>query len=151
MKVSKYMIRDVQTVSPSTGIRKVYSLFKEYKVSSVPVVDDENNLLGIITITDLFTALIPDYFEMIDDFLFIDDFGALEKDFSNLPMLELFVAEDLMQSKVVTIKESASLLKAPALMKKYNIRRLPVVKGTKLVGIITRMDICRGLFEGDGT
>lgn len=149
MKVKDVMARDTIKVGPSTGIRKIYDIFCEKNISGVPVVDAENRLLGMVTKTELLEVLVPDYFDMLDEFLFIDDFGALEERLESIPNLELFIAEDLMIRDIITINENASLMKAPALMNKYKIRRIPVVdEGKKLVGIITRMDLCKALFNG---
>ena len=149
MKVKDVMSRDITTVGPSTGIREIYRLFCEKHIGGVPVVDSENKILGMGTKTELLDVLIPDYFDMISDFLFIDDLGALEEKLESIPPLELFLAEDLMVRNVVTINENASLMKAPALMNNYNIRRLLVVdNGNRLAGVITRMDVCEALFNG---
>lgn len=149
MKVKDIMAKDIVTIGPSTGIRQIYKLFCEKHIGGVPVVNSENKLLGMVTKTELLNVLIPDYFDMVSDFLFIDDFGALEEKLESIPSLELFLAEDLMIRNVISINENASLMKAPVLMTKYNVRRLPVVTGdNKLVGIITRMDVCNALFNG---
>ena len=151
MKVKDIMTTKVVSVTPSTGIRKIYKIFCDNNVGGVPVVDNENKVIGIVTKTELLDALIPDYFEMIGDFLFIDDLGALEEQLESMPSLDLFIAEDLMVTDVTTINQDASLMKAPVLMNKFNVRRLPVVdKDKKLVGIITRMDVCRALFNENG-
>jgi CBS domain-containing protein len=151
MKVQDVMTKDVVTVNPSTGIQKIYDLFRERDIGGVPVVDGANTVLGMVTKAELLAVIIPDYFDMVSDFLFIDDLGALEAKLESIPSLELFLAEDLMIRDVVTVRAEASLMKAPVLMSKYNVRRLPVVdKEKRLVGIVTRMDICRALFNGGG-
>lgn len=147
MKVKEIMTRDVICISPSEQLKDIYRIFCEKKIGGVPVVDEKKNILGIVTKKELLAALLPDYFDMIDDFLFIDDFGELEKILESIPELRLFIAEDLMMRKVITIDEDASVMKVPALMNKYGVRRVPVVKEGKLVGIITRTDICRALFN----
>lgn len=149
MKVKDIMSKNIIKVGPSTGIQEIYKIFCEKNIGGVPVVDEDNKLLGMVTKTELLDVLIPDYFDMVSDFLFIDDFGALEDMLESLPSLELFIAEDLMVTDIISIKENASLMKAPVLMNKHNIRRLPVVDSDKrLVGIITRMDVCKALFNG---
>lgn len=150
MKVKDVMTRDILTVSPSTCMREIYRIFCEKNIGGLPVVDNENKLLGMVTKAELIDVLIPDYFGLIGDFLFIDDLGALEEKLESMPSLELFIAEDLMVRNVITINENASLMKAPVLMNKYNVRRLSVVDvPKKLVGIITRMDVCKALFNGE--
>jgi CBS domain-containing protein len=150
MKVKDVMTKNAIKVGLSTGIREIYNIFCKKNVGGVPVVDADNRLMGMVTKTEFLDVLIPDYFDLIGDFLFIDDFGALEERLESIPSLELFIAEDLMIREVVTINQDASLMKAPALMNKYNVRRLPVVDDDKrLVGIITRMDLCKALFNGE--
>lgn len=150
MKVKDVMTRSVAAVGLSAPLREIYRIFCDKNIGGVPVTDGEGKLLGMVTKTELIDVLIPDYFDMIGDFLFIDDLGALEEKLEFMPSLELFIAEDLMVADVISIDENASLMKAPVLMNKYNIRRLPVVKDdNKLVGIITRMDICKALFNGE--
>ena len=151
MKVKDVMAKNIIKVSPSTGIRQIYQIFREKHVGGVPVIDGEGKILGMVTKTEILDVLIPDYFDFVSDFLFIDDLGALEEKLESIPVLELFLAEDLMVRNVVTINENASLMKAPVLMNKHNVRRLPVVdKKGKLTGIITRMDVCNALFNGGG-
>jgi len=149
MKIKDVMTKGFVSVSPGAGIREIYKILCDKQIGGVPVVDKENKLLGLVTKTELLDVLIPDYFDMVTDFLFIDDFGALEEKLESLPSLELFIAEDLMQENVVSVNENASLMKAPVLMNKYNVTRLAVVAGgNKLTGIITRMDVCNALFNG---
>ena len=147
MKVKDVMAKDIIAVGPSTGIREIYKIFCKKNIGGVPVIDGSNKILGMVTKTELLDVVIPDYFDMVGDFLFIDDFGALEERLESIPSLELFIAEDLMIRGVIIIKQNASLMKAPVLMNKYNIRRLPVVdEANRLVGVITRMDVCKALF-----
>jgi len=149
MKVRDIMAKNIIKATPSTGIKEIYKIFSSKNIGGVPVVDTENKLLGMVTKTELLNVIIPDYFDMVGDFLFIDDFGALEDKLESIPSLDLFIAEDLMVSNIITINRNASLMKAPVLMNKYNIRRLPVVDDDgKLVGIVTKMDVCRALFNG---
>lgn len=148
MRVKDYMTKEVISISPSTGIKDIFRILRERNIGGAPVVDKERKVLGMVTKNELLTVIIPDYFDMIGDFLFIDDFGALEEELERLPELKLFIAEDLMIRDVVTVNEDASLLKVPALMDKYNVNRLPVMdKNNKLIGIITKMDLCRAYFS----
>lgn len=151
MKIKDKMTTAVIKVSPSTGIREIYDIFCKKNIGGVPVVDSNNILVGMVTKTELLDVLIPDYFDMVGDFLFIDDFGALEERLESIPSMELFIAEDLMIREVIWVNQDASLMKAPALMDKYSVIRLPVVDADKkLVGIITRMDLCKALFANGG-
>jgi len=148
MIVKDYMRKDAISVSPSTGLMDIYLLFKKHHIGGAPVVDKDNKVIGLITRNELLAAILPDYFDMIGEFLFIDDFGALEEELENLPEFKLFLAEDLMVRNVVTVSEESSLLKVPALMDKYKINRVPVVdKENRLRGVISKMDLCHAYFN----
>lgn len=56
--VRDVMTRDVQSVSPQTPIREVAELMLKHRRSSVPVVDEENRLVGIVTSTDLMRLVV---------------------------------------------------------------------------------------------
>ena len=148
MKARDVMSKDVVTVSPSAGIREIYSIFKKTRYGGVPVVDKDHKILGMITKAEILSVFLPDYFDMLgENIRFIDDFGSLDEEFESMPSFELFIAEDIMKKGAVTIEENASLLKIVAMMMKYNVRRILVEKGGVLKGIITRSDICHAFFE----
>ena len=148
MKVKEYMSKNIISVSPSTNMMDIYGIFKKNGISGVPVVNGGKKVMGMVTKNELLTTILPDYFDMIGEFLFIEDFGALEEELENLPEFGLFLAEDLMVTEVITVNEDASLLKVPALMDKHNVNRLPVVdSANRLVGIITKMDLCHAYFN----
>jgi len=150
MKIKDIMTREVISITPNIGIVEIYNIFREKRIGGLPVIDKKGDIVGIVTKKELLAVMLPDYFTMIEDFLFVDDFGALDEELENLPELNLFLAEDLMVKEVATIDEDASLLKAPVIMHKYNIKHLPVVKGKKLVGVVTRSNILKALIERKG-
>lgn len=151
MKAKDVMSKKVITISPSTGIRVIFGIFKQTRYGGLPVVDRDNKILGMVTKAEMLSVLLPDYFDMLgENIIFIDDFGALDEEFESLPMFELFIAEDIMKKGGVTVDEDASLLKVAAMMQKFNVRRILVAKEGVLKGIITRGDICKAFFEKGG-
>ncbi|MFC1508181.1 HPP family protein [Candidatus Omnitrophota bacterium] len=148
MKAKDVMSKDVVTVSPSEGIRQIYSILKSMRYGGLPVVDKDKKILGMITKAEILSVLLPDYFDMLgENIIFIDDFGVLDEEFESLPSFELFIAEDIMKKGAVSIDENASLLKVAAVMKKHNVRRVLVEKNGILKGMISRGDILRAFFE----
>lgn len=144
MKVADYMVEDVVTLSPDRSFKEIVALFRSESFDCLPVVDNEGKLLGVVSRTDLLKIFVPDYFALIDDISFIKDFGAMEVNQKSAEMMEkLLVAGDVMTTQVITITADSSLFKAVALMRKYNIRVIPVVEGKKLIGIISRTDIMK--------
>lgn len=146
--VKDCMIASVKTISPKACFHDILEFFKREQVDVLPVVQ-EDRLIGLISRTDLLSIFLPGYFELLDDFSFIDHFGALEIDKDNLKMMSrLLLVEDMMVKSVITISPEASILKAIIIMKRHGIRNLPVVnKEGELIGIISRTDILRAFLE----
>ena len=141
------MTKEVISVSRTTSIKEVTRIFSESAFGSLPVVDEEKRVVGIITKKDLLMVFLPEYFDLLEDISFIEDFGLLEE--SSLLLEEgLLLVDDVMSKEVITIKKEESLFKAVALMVQSDVRHLPVVDGeNRLVGIITQTHICRAILQ----
>lgn len=147
-KVKEFMNTSPVTIDRATTIKEIARIFLTHSFDFLPVVDKENHLLGVITKKDILTPFVPEYFELLNGIDFISDFGSLETSFTET-LEHLLVAEDIMVKDPVTIDEEASLFKAIALISHYGVRHLPVVREGKLVGIVSRTDILRAIFEED--
>ncbi len=149
MEISKYMQRDFQTVAPHTPMREIARFFFETGESVLPVANEDGSLAGIITIDDFILIFLPDYIDLIKNLDFLHDFGALER--SSYSVEErLLVAEDLMREDVSPLEETESVMKAAASLHKAQLRRLPVVSGLRLVGMISLGDVCRAIYDMEG-
>lgn len=144
-KIKEIMSKDLVTVKRNTTIKEIAHIFLNSGFDFLPVVDDENHLLGVITKEDILTPFIPDYFELLDDIDFISDFGFLEASLTET-LGHLLLAEDVMTKNPVTITEEESLFKALAIISRRGVRHLPVIRENRLVGIINRTDILREIF-----
>ena len=108
------MIIDPITLSIKSTIKEAQSILKQYKISGLPVVDDENTLLGIVTNRDL-------------KYMEIDD----------TPVSSIMTKEGLITAKVGTSLEEAKMI-----LWKHRIEKLPIVdENYKLKGLITSKDI----------
>jgi len=115
--VREAMTSNVITVPSSTPVNEAAMLMAEKKIGSVVVVDN-GTPVGIVTERDL-------------------AFGVVAK--NRLPN-EVKVKE-IMKSPIISIEPEASITEASRLMAKNNIRRLPVIKDSNLVGIVTTRDL----------
>ena len=149
MEISRYMKRDFRTVAPHTPMREIARLFFETGKSVLPVTEEDGTLAGIITIDDFILIFLPDYIDLIRNIDFIHDFGALERT-SYTVEEKLLVAEDLMREDITPLEETESVMKAAAALHKIQLRRLPVVSGSKLVGMISLGDVCRAIYDMEG-
>jgi CBS domain-containing protein len=149
MIIRDYMQRDFQTVSPHTPLREVARIFFATGASVIPVTEPDGSLAGMIDIDDFLLIFLPEYIDLIRSVDFVHDFGALEKSSFSIEE-KLFVAEDLMRVDVPALDENDSIMKAAATLHKLNLARLPVVNGGRLVGMMSKNDVCRAIYEAEG-
>src|SRR5512139_2589980 len=144
MKVSEIMTTDVMTVKRETSVNEVARLMGAYDISGVPVVDDDNHVVGIITELDLIvrnTRLeMPRFIEVLD-------WGKipLERPRHAQERLQHMLgtrAADIMTEKVETIGPDAAVEELAELMVKRRVNPVPVVEAAgKLIGIVSRADL----------
>ena len=155
MKVIDIMNPNVITVKPDTTVRECIKLLRENRISGVPVVIDRD-LIGIVTENDILSLLeIPEH----TGYWLPSPLEIIE-----VPVREIIerlelrdsVSEDVgewkvdrvMTKPVHTINANADIETATEHMIRHKINRLPVVDETdKLIGIITRGDIIKGIAE----
>ncbi|MGO8914092.1 MAG: CBS domain-containing protein [Bradyrhizobium sp.] len=143
MKVKDFMTRQVVTVTPETSILDAARLMLDHKISGLPVVTDEDRVVGIISEHDLLRGGKSDVRAKRMHWLRLMIERANLAD-ASARFQERKVRES-MTSDPVTITETAPLEEAGRLMGENDIKRLPVVHDNKLVGIIARADIVRAI------
>ncbi len=152
MRVKDVMTSKVITISRSSTVREMIDLFLKHHIHLIPVVEKEGTLVGVVSLTSMIKIFMPRYFDLIEDFSFIEDFGLLDQVFLAQEEKEtekLFLVDDIMIGKVITAHPDDSLLKASATMNACNVARLPVVdRDNKLIGIISQSDIVLAIFKG---
>lgn len=137
MSVKHWMTNDVITVKADTSLLKCRSLMKEKNIRRVPVVDDENHVIGIISDRDVKGAS-P------------SKATALEVHEMQYLLAEI-KAKDIMTPSPVTVKPDTTVENAAVLMVDRKIGGLPVVNDDgRLVGIITDQDIFKVLIDITG-
>jgi len=155
-KVKDCLYTEVITAKVSTTLSELLKIFKNFHSSPIiPVLDKEEKLVGIITLEKILKIFldIPSY---IEDFMShsITFEHIEEKDISNIEIPEaageLFIAEDIMDTKFLTIEEEASVSEARKVMKLNKIHTLPVVEGEKFKGLISEFDIILGILKKKG-
>jgi CBS domain-containing protein len=149
LKIKEYMKREFKKVSPHAPLREIARLFYESGESILPVTEEDGRLVGIISIDDFLIIFLPEYIDLIRDIDFIHDFGALERTSFSIEE-QLFVAEDLMKEDFAVLEEEDSIMKAAAMFHKLEQARIPVVRGSNLVGMIGQNDVCRAIYDLEG-
>ena len=112
------------------------------------VVDADNNFRGVLSEGDLIRAVMPNFAELMADGMSLrdafDEFVDNGRDMATRTIDSLVISGD----KLVTYKPEDDVLKAAGTMVAKQIRRLPIVdKEGKLVGTISRADVCKGILN----
>jgi CBS domain-containing protein len=137
------MTAKVITVSPDTPVEQIARILLEHRISGVPVVDPEGRLLGIVTEGDLLRR--PDletgrrrpwWLGM-----FVDERARAEEYTKSHGTR----AEHVMTRNVVTVTEDTTVTEIAQLLERHRIKRVPVVRGGSLVGLVSRANLIQGL------
>lgn len=139
MLAKDLMTRRVVTVGPGHSIWHAAQIMLDRDVSGLPVVDDDGKLIGVLTEGDLLGRIE----------LGVDTVAATaskeEQRIKAFLKGHSWSVSDVMTTGLVTVDETTALSQVASLMHQHKIKRLPVVRGGKLVGIISRKDLLRAI------
>jgi CBS domain-containing protein len=140
MKASEVMATNVVTVEPRTAVKDIAEIMTGRRISGVPVVDG-GKLVGIVSETDLLhraeTGTEKRHKWWLGAFM---DADRMAREYA---ASHGRVAADIMTRNVVTVKADAELGDVADLLDRRKLKRVPVVDGGALVGMITRGDLVR--------
>jgi CBS domain-containing protein len=137
MKASEIMTRDVLTVGPRTPVREAARLLATHSVTSAPVVDEDEELIGIVSEADLIRDRMPR-----------DPRSHLAPAPDGRSDPAQLVGE-VMTSVVQCLGGNADTADVAALMMDSDVRAVPIVDGGRLLGIVSRRDLLRTLLRDD--
>jgi len=111
------MTKDVATVTLKDNVYEVACKMRDWNVGVIPVVDEKNDVIGVITDRDIVIR------------------GIAEKRGGSAPIEQVMTRDIVLGKPEMTVDEAAKI------MAKHQIRRLPVVENGKLVGIVALADM----------
>lgn len=120
MLVASLMNPNVLTVTPETSALHAVRLLAHYDIGALPVVGANGELCGIVTDRDILMRSVA----------------------GETPVTAISVGE-VMTRTVITVPPDADVREAAAVMAAYRVRRLPVAKARRPVGVITLADLAR--------
>ncbi|MGB8384510.1 MAG: CBS domain-containing protein [Dermatophilaceae bacterium] len=137
MRVAEFMTSPALTVTPPTSILKAARLVLERNVTALPVVTDEDAVVGIVSRSDLVRhrVLADPRAHLI----------PVREDTTEPP----HAVGQVMTTKVVTVRPTADEAEAAHLMLRHRVKSLPVLDGDRLLGVISVTDILRVKAQGD--
>lgn len=146
LTIADIMTRDVISVKSETTVRELADLFASHHFGSLPVVDENGALTGIVTASDLVeqgkNLHIPTVISLFDWVIPLESEKSLERELNRMGAQ---TAGELCSQEVITIESSAAVSDAADLMSQHKLHALPVIDNGKLVGIVARIDIIRTL------
>ena len=144
------MTREVITIEQSASLRELSKLLSERGITGVPVIDKENNLIGMISMRDLIREEVrslganleyQDIYELFSSALNTEEAEGVS-------VRHLWV-EEVMSRTLYTATESTPVCEIARIMHVYNVHRVPVLRDGKVVGLVTAMDVLKVIGEGE--
>ena len=132
--VASIMSQNVVTLKHSDELLTAEKLFKKYHIRHIPVLNGDE-LIGMLSYTDLLRISFADA---------IDDYS--ETDVETI-VYNMFTIEQVMAKNLITISSTSTIKEVAQILSKKEFHALPVVEGSKLVGIVTTTDLINFLLE----
>jgi acetoin utilization protein AcuB len=136
MRIQNWMKHPAITVKPMDSARHAREMMERHRVNQLPVVTG-GDLVGIVSDRDLRDAF-PSVFESAEA-------AAKHRRAGTDPAM--IPVEDVMTRDVLTLEPSLFVVDAARVMRRERIGAIPIVDGTRLVGIITRSDVLDAFVE----
>jgi len=143
MIAADVMVRNVVTVKPEDTVGDVVDLLLEHDISAVPVVDGDKNVIGILSEADLIHRQEIDTEKAHPWWIeAVLPASKLANEFTKAHGRRV---EEVMSADVVTAAEDTPLGEIATLLERHRIKRVPIVRNGKLVGIVSRSNLIQAL------
>lgn len=148
-KAKDIMTTDVIVANKNDNIANVANLLIKEKIGGLPVVDEENKVVGIISETDIMKKEShvdsPRMLNLLQGIIFLDDMKKFEDE---MRAIAAYKVEDLMSRDIITVNENDTFDYVANVMINKSINRVPVVDEENfLKGIICRYDIIKAMYN----
>ncbi|MDD3395677.1 MAG: CBS domain-containing protein [Acidaminococcaceae bacterium] len=144
MQAKEIMSKKIVSVGRNSSIREIALALAQHRISGLPVLSEGGYLVGIVTEGDLLrrkiTPRTPDFINILGAVIYYHGVDRYNEDFKKMLAQK---AEEIMTSDLVTAKEDTDVSEVAHMMLDNDIKQIPVVDGSKMVGMITRADIVR--------
>lgn len=146
MKAKDIMVTEVLTVKQHATIKEIARVLIDNRISGVPVVDEAGHLMGMVTEGDLLhketNPRLPDAVNILGAIIYYHGIEQYNEDFKKMMASQ---ALNIMTEKVITVTPEEEVPEIAKLMLAHGIKRVPVMEGERIIGIISRADIVKCL------
>lgn len=149
MIVKDFMIQDVYVARPTFTLKQLLQIMIENKIGGLPIVDEHDKLISMVTDGDILRYLAPKDAIFKDYFTYIPTLPGQQLDDSVKRKLEDTVSNLLKNFTIATVSPESHLEDVVSMISKNHFKKIPVVDADKrVVGIISRGDTLRMLYKG---
>ena len=143
MQAKDVMTQPVIAIAPETSIWEAVRLMLQRKISGLPVVDKSGHLAGIVTEGDFLRRIETGTLRRRPRWIeFLVGPGRLAQEYVHASGRKV---DEVMTIEVHSVAEDAPLDEVVTLMERHRIKRVPVLRGQQMVGIVTRANLVRAL------
>jgi len=147
LTASALMKKDVVSISPESTLAEALDILEAAPFSGLPVVDDENHVVGVLSKTDVIAGVLGHTGRSPGEMVAGMIYHYLRSKVDPSKLGEVTVA-DVMTRRVHTVSPDTTVRRVARTMVRYEVNRIPVVdEDEKLLGIITRSDLLTVLSE----
>ena len=140
MKVRDIMDSSPDIIRTSDTFEHLIKILGEVKYHVVFVVDKEDRLVGIVTEGDIIKVLVPKYITVDESLISVMDINYFERKCRESKNLTI---NEIMSKATFMVREEDPIIKAAALMVVNKIHTIPVVRDSKIVGIVSRLTLIK--------
>ena len=146
MKAKDVMTEDVVSVREDASVESIARLLLQHRISAVPVTDAGGRPVGIVSEGDMMRR--PEAGTERRPSWWLELLQGSDAHAADYVKSHGLVARDVMTRELVTVSENTPLEKVASLLEQKQIKRVPVVRGGKMVGILSRADLLHALAAG---
>jgi len=143
MKAEDVMTRDVISIDPDATVLQAARLMLQHHISGLPVIDNNGNLVGVLSEGDFLRRQETKTERRHSRWLeFVMGPGRAAAEYAHSHGSKV---SEVMTAEVQTVGEDTPLEDVVELMERHRIKRVPVIRGTTMVGIITRSNLMHAM------
>lgn len=143
MRARDLMTTNLVTLPPDAPLEAVAHALADRGISGAPVVAPDGTLLGMVTEGDLIKRLSAK--DRVETGWFAGLFRSAAEQAARYARVHGQKARDVMTTELATVGEDASIEHVARIIEDKNVRRVPVVRDGKLVGVVSRADLIRAM------
>lgn len=131
VRIAAIMTKNVIVAKPQNSLFQIMEFFHLYKIQHIPVCENENELVGIVSVNDVLNFI----------YKMMKDGKAVNENVLNLS----FTANDVMTKNPVSISSNHTIEDALDILSEGKFQSVPVVDEGRIVGIVTTKDLVKHL------